>query len=145
MRNRGYKAVTRWNVSLKLMNNGRVKKSLSRRYTVWHKTSKLVSKCWFPPPVCFGRLQRIMADLFFRFLIGLRSVAKQGRVRPVSPETPCFITTAMVATVAEVESSSTFRETCLATGDKKKFHETYHVTRCNTGGNGAGPLHPSFS
>ena len=32
-------------------------------------------------------------------------------------ETPVFITTAIVAIVAEVESSSTFRETCL---EKKK-------------------------
>ena len=30
-------------------------------------------------------------------------------------ETLVFVTTAIVATVAEVESGSTFRETCLAT------------------------------
>ena len=38
-------------------------------------------------------------------------------------ETLVFITTAIVATVAEVESCSTFCETCLATG-VQKFHET---------------------
>ena len=34
-------------------------------------------------------------------------------------ETLVFVTTAIVATVAEVESGSTFRETCLATEVKK--------------------------
>jgi len=40
-----------------------------------------------------------------------------------------FLTTAIVAivaTVAEIEGASTFREICL-----EKFHETEHVTRCN--------------
>ena len=36
-------------------------------------------------------------------------------------ETPVFITTAIVATVAEVECGSTFRETCLATEVQKMF------------------------
>ena len=41
-----------------------------------------------------------------------------------------FVTTAIVATVAEVESGSTFGEICLAT-EVQKFHEIDHVTRCN--------------
>ena len=45
-------------------------------------------------------------------------------------ETRVFVTTAIVATVAEVQSGSTFGETCLAT-EVQKFHETDHVTRCN--------------
>ena len=36
-------------------------------------------------------------------------------------ETVVFIATAIVATVAEVESGSTFRETCLATEVQKSF------------------------
>ena len=36
-------------------------------------------------------------------------------------ETPVFITTAIAATVAEVESGSTFRETCLATEVQNSF------------------------
>ena len=39
-------------------------------------------------------------------------------------ETLVFINTAIVATVAEVESGYTFRETCFATEIKKRFHET---------------------
>ena len=35
--------------------------------------------------------------------------------------TPVFITTAIAATVAEVESGFTFRETCLATTVQKSF------------------------
>ena len=45
-------------------------------------------------------------------------------------ETRVFVTTAMIATVAEVQSGSTFDETCLTT-EVQKFHETDHVTRCN--------------
>ena len=41
-------------------------------------------------------------------------------------ETLVFVTTAIVATVAEVESGSTFGETCRAT----EAHETNYVTRC---------------
>ena len=45
-------------------------------------------------------------------------------------ETLVYVTGAIVATVAEVESGSTFGVTCLAT-KLKRFHETDHVTRCN--------------
>ena len=40
-------------------------------------TLKLVSKCCFRRPLCFGRrrLQWVKAELLFHFLIGLRSVA----------------------------------------------------------------------
>ena len=53
---------------------------------------------------------------------------KLGQVRPrlnkfrkvvLHGEALVFVTTAIVATVAEVESGSTFRETCLATEVKK--------------------------
>ena len=44
-------------------------------------------------------------------------------------ETFVFVTTVIVATVAEVGSGSTFGETCLATEVQKVL--TDHVTRCN--------------
>ena len=47
-------------------------------------------------------------------------------------ETLAFITTAIVANVAEVESGSTFRKTCLANGSSRRSHENDHVTLCNT-------------
>ena len=42
-------------------------------------------------------------------------------------ETPVFITTAIAATVAEVESGSTFRESCLATEVQKNVKSCYMV------------------
>ena len=46
-------------------------------------------------------------------------------------ETRVFVTTAIVATVAEVESGSTFGETCLATGVQKvsRNRQCYTVQR----------------
>ena len=74
------------------------------------ETLKLVSKCWLHG--------------LSRFLIGLRSVqdkreGDQFQKVVLHGETLVFVTTAIVATVAEVESGSTFRETCLATVIKK--------------------------
>ena len=61
-------------------------------------------------------------------------------------ETLVFVTTVIVATVAEVESGSTFGETCLATEVQKGFtkptmlHSATPVETCF-----ATPLHTSFS
>ena len=61
-------------------------------------------------------------------------------------ETLVFIITVIVATVAEVESGSTFRETCLATEVRKSFrkltmlHGATPAETCFTV-----PLHTSFS
>ena len=78
-------------------------------------------------------------------------LTKRSRVRPISRSgvtrrNSCVITTAIVATVAEVENSSTFRETCLQTEVKKKFmkptmlHGATPAETCF-----AAPLHTSFS
>ena len=60
-------------------------------------------------------------------------------------ETLVFVTTAIVATVAEVESGSTFRETCLATEIQKvsRNRPCYKVQRLLK--RFATPLHTSFS
>ena len=89
----------------------------------------------------YGRLVVLFSDW----------LTKRSRVRPVSRSgvtrrNSCFITTAIVATVAEVESSSTFRETCLATEVQKSFmkpimlHGATPAETCF-----AAPLHTSFS
>ena len=77
-------------------------------------------------------------------------LTKRSRVRPISRSgvtrrNSCFITTAIVATVAEVESSSTFRETCLTTEVQKSLmkptvHRPTPAKPCF-----AAPLHTSFS
>ena len=67
--------------------------------------------------------------MFLSSCYTLKRLAKtyvQRRAKPVSPsgvngETLVFIATEIVANVAEVESSSTFRETCLATKVQKRF------------------------
>ena len=56
-----------------------------------------------------------------RFLIVLLTERDQFHEVVLHGETPVFITTAIAATVAEVESGSTFRETCLATEVQKSF------------------------
>ena len=77
-----------------------------------------------------------MADLF-RFLIGLRYAASRDKSERdqfhevvLHGETLVFSPLRPLRAVAEVESGSTFRETCLAT-EVRKFQETDHVTRCN--------------
>lgn len=75
----------------------------------------MVSKSCFRPPFWFGRL--------FRFLIGTRNVAEGDHFHQVvlHGENLLFITSAIIATVAEGESSFTLRETCLATEIKQSF------------------------
>ena len=50
-------------------------------------------------------------------------------------KTLVFVTTAIVATVAEVESGSTFGETCVGTEVQIVSRNRPHVTRCNASRN----------
>ena len=78
----------------------------------------------------------IMTDLFW-FLIGLHSVAWQDRRRQVHEvvlhgETLVVFTTATVASRCRSRKRFYFSWNLSRNGSSKKFHETGHVTLCNT-------------
>lgn len=89
----------------------------------------------------FASSQSCGADFHFQSYKALKDERDQFHEVVLHGETPVFVNTAIAATVAEVESLSTFRETCLATEVQESFTKPTKLSWNFF----AAPLHTSFN